>query len=274
MRWQDMKSAEFRALGPDVAIVWPLASTEQHGEHLPTGTDTYVVTALAEGVERNLPDRVLLLPTLWLGASHHHRGFPGTVSLAERLYIDLLIETVSGVIEGDVCAPGNVRRILLLNGHGGNIYPGQTALSELASRHRDRTDLIVAFASYWEASADAISTVKMETRRLTHACEYETSLMLSVHGSLVDMTHAQARDVAWPNRRFTPDASRSGGVSVAAPFHARSANGALGSPELATVEKGSELVDAITRDLTEFIDEFLAWPELADMRGSEAGGSA
>jgi creatinine amidohydrolase len=159
-----------------------------------------------------------------------------------------------------------VKRIFLLNGHGGNIYPGQTALGEIAWRYRHRPEVIVAFGSYWITCAEAIRSVEMETPVLTHACEYETSLMLAVGGELVRMDRAKAEAVHWDHTCFTPDASRPSKVAVAAPFHARSANGALGKPEFATEEKGRGLLRAISDDLTEFVDEFLAWPDLADRR--------
>jgi len=266
MRWMDMTRPDFEALPADVALVWPLGSTEQHGEHLPVGTDTLIVTDLVERIERAQPDRVLLLPTLPVGASHHHRAFPGAISLPEGIYSAVLQEAVGGLIESDVCAPGRAKRILLLNAHGGNIAPGQAALSEIAWRWRARPEVIVAFTSYWVATADAIAKVPMETPALTHACEYETSMVLALAGQLVHMERARAKSMRWEGTRFTPDASRPPTVSVAAPFHARSANGALGRPDLATAEKGRLLLDAIAADLIAFIDEFIAWPDLVDAR--------
>jgi len=275
MRWMDSTWPELEQLGPNTVLLWPLASCEQHGHHLPVFTDVYLVTAIAERIERNLPQQVVLLPTLWLGASHHHRFFPGALSVPEGLYSQVLQHVLECLIESTVCAPGKAKRILLLNGHGGNIYPGQAALSEIAWKYRHRLEVIVAFASYWIAAEEAMKSVAMETPVLTHACEYETSLMLAIRGKLVHMDRAEAKDVHWEDTRFTPDASRPSKVGVAAPFHARSANGALGRPDLATEEKGNRLLDAVTDDLTKFVGEFLSWPDLVDRRpkaGSERRG--
>lgn len=266
MRWIDMKWPDFEKTGPDTLLLWPLASCEQHGYHLPVGTDTYLVTEIAERIERALPDTVVLLPTLWLGASHHHRAFPGTISLPESAYSTILQEVIGGIVEGPVCAKGKVKRIFVLNGHGGNIHPGNSALSELSWKYRNRPDVVIAFSSYWTAAEKAMSSAGLETKQLTHSCEYETSMMLATRGELVDMSRAKALDVRWENTRFTPDASRASNVSVAAPFHVRSANGALGSPELSTEAKGTRLLDGITANLVELVGEMLRWPDLNDAR--------
>jgi creatinine amidohydrolase len=266
MRWNEMTWPDIDGLKPDNLILWPLASCEQHGHHLPVGTDNFLVTEIAERVERAMPESVVLLPTLAVGASHHHRGFPGALTLPENLYSSVLQEVVGGIVESSACRPGAAKRLLMLNGHGGNIYPGSAALSEIAWKYRDRPDVIVAFTSYWVAAAKAISGVDMDTPTLTHACEYETSMMLAKRGDLVRMDRASAPDVNWADTRFTPDASRPASVSVAAPFHARSGTGALGSPELATETKGHKLIDAIADDIGRTVQEMLTWPDLDDAR--------
>ena len=81
MRFHDLTAPQIRQVPRDgVVVVAPIAACEQHSLHLPTFTDTILVTAVAEGVEQRLPQQVLLLPTLWLGASHHHLRFGGTLS--------------------------------------------------------------------------------------------------------------------------------------------------------------------------------------------------
>src|SRR2546423_15565666 len=72
------------------AVVAPIAACEQHSRHLPVFTDTILVTGVAEGVEKRLPEQVLLLPTLWLGASHHHLPFGATLSADVETPIRLL----------------------------------------------------------------------------------------------------------------------------------------------------------------------------------------
>ena len=109
MRYGDCRWVDIEATNKEeVVVVCPVAALEQHGHHLPLLTDTYLVTEVAERVEKALPEKVLLTPTLWMGSSDHHLDFPGTVSLPASLYVEVLKQTVRCFIRA------GFRRILLL----------------------------------------------------------------------------------------------------------------------------------------------------------------
>ena len=94
MRFADLTAPEIRALDRDrTLLVAPIAAVEQHSDHLPTGTDAILVGAVADGLEAARPDRVLLLPVQWLGASEHHLPFGGTLTATLPTYEQLLVET-------------------------------------------------------------------------------------------------------------------------------------------------------------------------------------
>src|SRR5206468_85703 len=80
-----------------------------------------------------LGDGVLWAPLTWLGNSHHHLDFAGTLSASPRLYLDLLGDLLENLITH------GFRRLVLLNGHGGNIVPASQAVFEVRQRHRDRS---------------------------------------------------------------------------------------------------------------------------------------
>src|SRR6516162_8915605 len=122
-------------------ILAPIAACEQHSRHLPTYTDTLLVTAVAEGVEERLPRQVLLLPTLWFGASSHHLRFGATLSAEVDTHITMLCDLLVPLLED------GYQRILVLNGHGGNIDTMHVALRRLQPRYPNR---LVTAASYWE----------------------------------------------------------------------------------------------------------------------------
>ncbi len=242
-----------RAAAQPAAFVVPLGSLEQHGPHLPLLTDTAIVDAIAARLDDRMPDRVVLLPTIWLGHSPHHRHF-ASVSL------DLLpyVEMIRGVCRSLVQL--GATKILLLNGHGGNDVPARAALRELKSELADRPDVYIVFAHYWHLAADAIAAIRSSPRGgLGHACELETSLMLTLHGDLVyeglgvtDGPHDQG-----PWR--IGDMLHGQPYYIVNEFDEISRTGTVGMPEQATADKGARFLDAIVGRVGAFVDEFLTW---------------
>jgi len=97
----------------------PIAAVEQHGRHLPIFTDSMLLEEVVRTVAQRLGDRIVWAPLLWLGNSHHYLDFAGTLSAAPRTYLDLLGDLIDNFV-----AHG-FRRIVLLNGHGGEHRAGQ-----------------------------------------------------------------------------------------------------------------------------------------------------
>src|SRR5215469_5961163 len=114
MRWPQVA-----ALSRDIPVVVPIAALEQHGRHMPVFTDSLLLGEVARRAAETLKDKVLFVPLMWLGNSHHHIDVPGTMSASPRVYLDLLID----MMENLLCH--GFHRIVLLNGHGGNIVPAQ-----------------------------------------------------------------------------------------------------------------------------------------------------
>src|SRR6059058_4360498 len=109
MRFHEMTAPQLGQVPREATVVLaPIAACEQHSLHLPTFTDTVLVTAVAEGVEQRLADRVLLLPTLWLGASAHHLRFGATLSAEVDTHITLLCDLLVPLLED------GYQRLLLL----------------------------------------------------------------------------------------------------------------------------------------------------------------
>src|SRR6516162_1288899 len=100
MRFHEMTAPEIRRIARDkVVVLAPIAACEQHSDHLPTFTDTILVTGVADGVEKKLPDKVLQLPTLWLGASGHHLRFGATLSAEVDTHIAILCDLLVPLLE-------------------------------------------------------------------------------------------------------------------------------------------------------------------------------
>src|SRR4051794_35601228 len=114
MRFAEMTAPEIRAADRDgTLVVAPIAACEQHSRHLPVFTDSILVGAVADGLERAMADRVLLLPVLWLGASQHHLPFGGTLTASLPTYEQMLVELLEPLLRD------GFRRLMFLNGHGG-----------------------------------------------------------------------------------------------------------------------------------------------------------
>ncbi|SDF73525.1 creatinine amidohydrolase [Blastococcus aurantiacus] len=202
---------------PEAAqLVVPLGSVEQHGHHLPLATDTAVASAVARAALPDL-DGALLAPALPYGASGEHEGFPGTVSIGTEALTAVLVELGRSACRW---AP----RLLVVNGHGGNLEALRAAVPLLRTEGRD-----VAWFACGVPGGDA------------HAGRTETSLMLHVEPDEVREADAVAGETA-PVRALLPRL-RAEGVRAVSP------TGVLGDPAGASGAEGAELLAALARRL-------------------------
>ncbi len=241
----------------DKVVVLPLGSMEQHGRHLPLLTDTMICQEIVRRSELALGDAALFLPMLWVGMSEHHRSFPGTVSVTPATYARMLSDIMESLIGS------GFKRILMLNAHGGNGTPGQTALYEVQMRHRDERDLWLVFATWFSLAAPQIAALsELDQKKVTHACELETSIILRLRPELVDLDAARGTEAAFDSVFYSPDASRPSHVSSARPFEHITVHGGFGHPELATLEKGEALLDVAVAQVVACVEDVATWPPL------------
>jgi creatinine amidohydrolase len=247
LTWPEVKKLRLA----NKVVLFPLGSFEQHGPHLPLTTDTDIVTAVARGIEAKRPQQVLCLPTLWPGHSTHHLFFPGTLSVKQMPYVQLVVELCSSIVNlgGE--------KVFLLNGHGGNDVPLRATLRELKSLF---PKIKFVFASYWSLAGRTITQVReSETGGLGHACEMETSIMLHVHPDRVKF-HLARRD--GPKHK---DIYRKSDMQYGRPvyfvneFDEVTKTGTIGHPDLASAEKGKRFLEGIVEDVLAFVDEFGKW---------------
>lgn len=237
--------------------VLPLGSFEQHGHHLPLLTDTRICTEIARRAEASLGEDAVFLPTLWTGASDHHRTFPGTVSLRNETYVRVLTDVLESFIGG------GFRRVFLLNAHGGNVTPGRQALYDVQLRHRGEPDLWLAFGSWMTLAAEQIAALEeVEQEQVSHACEQETSMILRLRPELVKMEAARGANIPFDSAFYSPDFSGPSRVDVPRAFDQLSETGAFGHPELATPDKGEALFGAAAEEVVAFVREFARWPDI------------
>jgi creatinine amidohydrolase len=245
VRLQDLSWPSIEAVSKSVPVVVPIAAVEQHGRHLPIATDSMLLEEIVRTVAQRLADRIAWSPLLWLGNSHHHLDFAGTLSAAPRTYLDLLGDLIDNLV-----AHG-FRRIVLLNGHGGNIVPASQAVFEARQRYRDRDDLLLLAATYWMlGSRPRDANPAFVQDRMGHACEWETSMMLHLAPHLVGPL-VSIEPVPFGNP-FEPGIR--GWVTKE-----RSAPGHIGEPRQASASKGEILFRLFAGDVAAFLDRVIAW---------------
>lgn len=224
----------------DAVALVPIGSTEQHSHHLPLGTDTLLVDAVIDRAleaNRTGPD-VVRTPTLPFGFSGHHQ-FAAAVSLTPTTLL-----TVLGDILESLTLMG-FRRILVVNGHGGN----QEMMSQAIKVHALANPVLVGACSYWNLGV-------AEAGGPGHAGHFETSLMLAAHPALVG-DRAGSRAPAEPPLF---DHAPVPGLAVERHGEWGRIDGLTDSPEEATAELGSELLAARAEGLRLAVAEFARLP--------------
>lgn len=240
-----MTAREVRALSRDVPVIIPVAALEQHGSHLPVYTDSMLLGEVVRRVSENLHDRALFAPLLWLGNSHHHLDLGGTISAEPRAYLDILKSIAESFLHQ------GFRRLLFLNGHGGNDVPGRQALFETRQHHRERNDLLLLFATYWQLGSKPLELESsLEQDQMGHACEWETSMILRLRPGLVR---------GWNELPPVPFGNAFEPAHRAWVTQDRSPPGHIGSPHLASAEKGEALFRIFSADAARLIERIIAW---------------
>jgi creatinine amidohydrolase len=252
MRFENARWPDIGGLKERIFVV-PLGSLEQHGPHLPLFTDSLIIGHIAKRVEQLRSEHIVMLPVQWLGHSPHHRRF-GCISLDLQPYIDL----IRGICRSLIVM--GVRRIFLLNGHGGNDIPCKAAQRELKSEFEELHDLYIVYATYWNLAAEQFGAIRSSPEGgMGHACEMETSVLLAENPDLIDMSRAAPAGPSPEMGYRRTDMLKPPPFSLINEFDELSASGVLGMPELATPEKGARFLDAAAQAVVGLIDEMGTW---------------
>lgn len=228
-------------------LVLPLGSTEQHGHHLPVSVDATVVTFLAEAAVAQASSQipVLLLPTLSFGFAQHHLPFGGTVSLRSETYVNVLTDIAVGL------ASQGFRRLILLNGHGGNESPMHLVVDSIASQNK--IDIHMAGASYWKIAHESLQKLDFGDASVPgHAGHFETSLMLVIAPDLVDL---QSR----PDDQGKKQPLGRSDIPLAhirRPGLWETSDGRTDDSHLASAQTGAQTLSEMTQVISQFIVNF------------------
>lgn len=250
-RWANLPWPAFKSLPANTVAILPVAAIEQHGPHLPLGVDATINAGVLDAALKLLPESVpaLALPMTQVGISVEHQDFPGTLTMRPETALALWAEIGASV------ARAGVRRLLILNSHG-----GQPQIVEVVCRRLRIEQRMLAVGAMWGRirSLDAPLPAD-EMRHGIHAGAVETSLMLHLAPGLVRMDRAcdfglglAPRLGAAPTLASLPYA----GIGWMAQDFC--AEGPVGDARLATAAIGSEILDQAARAVADVITDMAA----------------
>lgn len=254
--WADWTTTDFQTLALDRAIaVLPVAATEQHGPHLPLSVDTDLVQGVVNAAVPHLPADlpVLFLPTQMVGLSPEHARFAGTLTLKAETVIRLWTDI------GESVAASGVRKLVLLNAHG-----GQVSVMDIVARDlRARLGMLVYSVSWFnlplrDAQGGDVNALfgAQEQRFGVHAGDTETSMMLALRPDHVRMAQAQNfRSTAQDRAERFEILGNGKSAKLGWQMQDYNRHGAAGNAAAATVAKGQALLEASGRALAQLLSE-------------------
>jgi creatinine amidohydrolase len=256
--WSELTRVELAAKRDAGALVIvPTGSIEQHGDHLPVKTDSFLAAAVSQlAAQRMTAAEVVVAPVVATGFSPHHQSFPGTISIRLETFLAVLADTARSILAS------GFPRVLFVNGHGGNSAPLRALCGQLVT-----DGLAVGMVDYITPGEKAwVPLLRGDLKRQGHACEQETAVMMTLSPA-EDRERIVAASKGLPGRVIQPwippgldeDPLTAFGGGWPPIFQADDC-GYYGEPGVATPEGGAEALEAIVTGLTAFFDAFARTP--------------
>ncbi len=252
MRFERMTAAQINALDKaNTIVVIPTGATEQHGAHLPTGTDSLIGQGILDALDKALPGKLLIAPVLSVTCSEHHMPFGGTLTISHESFKSSVMETIGSAYKL------GFRRFVIHNSHGGNRAVGGVIAEKCPFAFPESS---VVFVSWFALASQALRPlVEGQYPAVGHACEFETSVMLHLHPDLVDMSKAADGGDATAQPPFRSDLLTGSAATRGTRFDQLTKNGVWGKPTLASAAKGKKILDITIEELIKMIH--VLWPD-------------
>ena len=223
--WQELRRTEIEAAAnANAVVIIPVGAIEQHGNHLPINVDASCSSSIAQRAAQAIDEfPVLVLPVIWTGLSATHMSFPGTITLKFHTFLEVLTQVVCSV------HAHGFKKILILNGHGGNSGVVAALRFKLASEEDISYISSIIGYSWWDIPSvheEIVRVCQSDKGFIGHAAEVETSVELYLQPELVDTSAA-----VW-------------------------APGVWGDPSTATREKGERIVNTAVNALVKVLHNF------------------
>ena len=251
--WAELKSPDFARLEMSRSIaVLPLAAIEQHGPHLPLSVDTDLVNGV---IAHTLPHlakelNVFFLPTQTVGRSIEHVTFSGTLTVSAATLIQAWVDL------GECVARTGIKKLVLLNSHGGNVSTMDIVGRELRANFGMTVALVNTFALPMPAAVQSLFGAD-EPRFGAHGGDVETSMMLALNLERVEMLQATNFASSSQERAQNfPIIGNGSSVKLAWAAQDLNASGAAGNAAAATADKGRAVLNANGQALASLLAEF------------------
>lgn len=244
MTWPETKEA----LKTVRVALLPTGSCEQHGPHLEMRTDTVRAYEIARRLAIEFHPEALLCPSISLGYSEHHLGFPGTLSLRPSTLAAMVEDVLASLYQH------GIRKFLIINGHGGN----NPTIQSVASVFKNNKHVEVAITGITPMVTDLVREYT-ENRQTGHACEVEVSQAMILAPDMVRLDRLEAAKM---KQNWLTYASYEYATRIMMPyrFDEMTANGVLGDATQWSLEFGQAMVDAILQRVSIFLRELIDKP--------------
>jgi len=242
--WEEMLRQDFvKAQKSEAVVIIPVGSIEQHGPHCPVDVDINIVSLLAQKAAVYINEfPVIVAPSIYFGIAHYNKGFPGTICLSLEVFIDLISEVCRCIFYN------GFKKIILLNGHGGNNH----ALKAIAIKLAEENIYVLAF-NHWELLENELKEwSETDEGSIGHAGEWETSLQLYFRPQLIDCSYKNIPAESIKSTKLDSDFN-----FLSFPERQEETiSGVMGNPNAASREKGERYASLATTKLIKVIKSY------------------
>ena len=235
---EEMNAVQIKNVNSKTVAILVFGACENHGDHMPFGSDFIVPIELAKRISRRM-ENAIVFPAIPYGVSLHHAEFNMTMSLQP----DTLVKVIENLLQSLV--RNKINRILIINGHDGNIAPIELAARTTKDKH---PEVVITCIEAWWISIGQITKDLFEVwNGLGHGGEAETSAMLAIRPDLVNMDYAPEEVI--------PKLPGNNNVRIYWKFNELTSTGSTGSPKKATIEKGEKALKSLEDVLVSFLND-------------------
>jgi len=247
MIWRHLTSKEIGNLDKTIPVILPIGAIEQHGPHLNVETDTLISEYFCHELNKEMPEEVLILPSLAICSSEHHMDFPGTLTVSHETLINYLKEVLDSI------SKNGFKNIIIFNGHGGNQALGSVVVESFGVKNPDCN---LAIMTWWKiASKELFNITETGLFGVGHACEFETSLLQYIEGDNVREDEIVNGPVTKTFDWAAADLIRGSRALLHRSMKEHTSNGVYGDPRVASYEKGEKIVAAVMKSFVPMIKD-------------------